>query len=1100
MSDPRALAFDSSGNLYVVSNSNNTVSEFAPGSTIPIATYSTGLSEPDDLAFDSSGNLYVTNLGNNTVSKFTPGSTTASNTYTGLSHPYALAFDSSGNLYVTNLGNNTVSKFAPGSTTAGVTYSVGLDYPIALAFDSNGNLYVANSSDNRVSKFAPGSTTPSATYSAGLSDPHALAFDSSGDLYVANVGNSTVSKFAPGSTTARATYSTGLSAPGDLAFDSSGNLYVANADNSTVCKFSASSTTPTAGGVVIQSSVESRPMLIGGTNSTPVAGINLTSAELAQITTTGTGTVTIGDSSQTGNITFSTASPTTTTGTTLNVIQSAAGSGQITLDDASGSATGLNGNGGTVILTPGTGGIQTTLFATGTPLATNGFSASGKTLNLTLGFAPTPGMQLTIINNTATPAASNLISGTFSNLGQGSTVTLSYQATAYSFHANYQAADGNDLVLTSPATPNVSVTDSGGTYNGSAYAATTASLEGVTPTLTYYSGTSATGTALSGAPTTVGTYTVLASFAGSTDYTSGTASTTFTISKATPIVSVTDNSGTYNGVAFMAMTASLEGVTPSLIYYSGTSATDTALSGAPTSVGTYTVVASFAGSADYTAAQSSPLTFTISQAPLTITANNLTKVVDSANPPLTFTAAGFVVGDTLSSLSTQPTLSTTAATDSPVGTYPITVSGAVETNYSISYVNGTLIVTPVPIATTTKIKSSDNSSVYGESVTFTATITASSGKTKPSGTVTFSDGNAVLGTASASNGTATFTTSALTVGSHSITAVYAGIESVSASFSESASAVLAETVAQAVTTTTLSASSTRATSGQSVTFTAKVVPTSPGTGTPTGTVTFKDGSITLGAATLSPVTGGAQATFATSTLPIGTDSITAVYAGSTDYTTSTSKALSVKIRQAAAATPWQNPVNPLDVLGTGGPITPADALAVINYLSTQPAGTILPPTFAAGSDYYDVLGLGAVVPADALAIIDYLSTTPAVTNSTTGANSVSSAASAAGSAASSPATAQPLVSAEISLPLPTQSSDPVVSPAVVAAGQVSGPVSNSNLSSSSLSALVRAGSTEPPQSSVKPSVASATQSANNRSPVDAVDSLLANPLLNWLDE
>ena len=69
-----------------------------------------------------------------------------------------------------------------------------------------------------------------------------------------------------------------------------------------------------------------------------------------------------------------------------------------------------------------------------------------------------------------------------------------------------------------------------------------------------------------------------------------------------------------------------------------------------------------------------------------------------------------------------------------------------------------------------------------------------------------------------------------------------------------------------------------------------------------------------------------------------------------------------------AATPaWQNPVNPLDVLGTGGPIVPADALAVINYLNTNPAGLPLPSTFTAASDYVDVLGLGTVVPADALA-------------------------------------------------------------------------------------------------------------------------------------
>ena len=78
---------------------------------------------------------------------------------------------------------------------------------------------------------------------------------------------------------------------------------------------------------------------------------------------------------------------------------------------------------------------------------------------------------------------------------------------------------------------------------------------------------------------------MLASFAGSTDYTSGAASTTFTITaRPRRRVTVTDNGGTYNDAAFaagdtvagvgaMAAAASLEGVTPSLTYYSGTSAT-----------------------------------------------------------------------------------------------------------------------------------------------------------------------------------------------------------------------------------------------------------------------------------------------------------------------------------------------------------------------------------------------------------------------------------------------------------------------------------------------------------------------------------------------
>ena len=188
----------------------------------------------------------------------------------------ALAFDPSGNLYVADSYKAMVEKFAPGSSTPSATYSAGLSGPVALALDSSGNLYVANYVGNTVEKFAPGSTTASATYSTGLSGPGRLAFDSSGNLYVANLGNNTVEKFAPGSTTAAASYSAGVNGPDALAFDSSGNLYVANFGNNTVEKFSPAITIPAAASVVIQSSVESRPMLIGGTNNAAVAGINLT--------------------------------------------------------------------------------------------------------------------------------------------------------------------------------------------------------------------------------------------------------------------------------------------------------------------------------------------------------------------------------------------------------------------------------------------------------------------------------------------------------------------------------------------------------------------------------------------------------------------------------------------------------------------------------------------------------------------------------------------------------------------------------------------------------------------------------------------------------
>ena len=318
-----------------------------------------------------------------------------------------------------------------------------------MVVDSSGNLYVASLYNSAVQEFALGSTTESVTYSTGVSFPDVLVFDSSGNLYVANeLFSGSISMFAPGSTVVRATFSEDLDNPQAMAFDPQGNLYAANVDGGVALARFNSFLTTTGGGLVIQSSVESRPMSIGGTDNNAVNGINLTNAELAQIVTASQSTLTIGDTQQSGNITFNTAVPATIAGTALSVLQSSSSSAQIILNDGSGTGIGLNGNGGSINFDPGTGGIQASLFATGTPLASKGFIAGGKPLNLTLGFAPSIGTSLTVVSDTATPAVSNPINGTFSNVLQGGTVSLSYLGTLYYFQANYQGGDGNDLVLT----------------------------------------------------------------------------------------------------------------------------------------------------------------------------------------------------------------------------------------------------------------------------------------------------------------------------------------------------------------------------------------------------------------------------------------------------------------------------------------------------------------------------------------------------------------------------------------------------------------------------------------------------------------------------
>jgi hypothetical protein len=188
--------------------------------------------------------------------------------------------------------------------------------------------------------------------------------------------------------------------------------------------------------------------------------------------------------------------------------------------------------------------------------------------------------------------------------------------------------------------------------------------------------------------------------------------------------------------------------------------------------------------------------------------------------------------------------------------------------------------------TTTSLSSSQNPSVFGQSVTFTATVAPTDG----GGTVAFyADGSATpisscqavsLTPVTGSSYSATCPTSALPVGAHLITATYSGDNS---DLGSSGSLAGGQTVTQAATTTSLSSSQNPSVFGLSVTFTATLAPVAPGAGTPTGTVTFLDGGSAIGTGTVS----GGQATFTTSALGAGSHTITASYGGDSDFAGST---------------------------------------------------------------------------------------------------------------------------------------------------------------------------------------------------------------------
>lgn len=224
------------GNLYVANNGNNTVTVYAPGRVQPLRTISNGISDPWALAFDSSGNLYVLNniyYDNGDVTVYPPGSTSPSETITqGTFDPYNLVIDRHDNLYVS--GIDGVSVYAPGTTSPKQTITDGISDPQGMAFDSVGNLYVANFHNQTVTVYRPGDRARIRTISQGNNSyPKWVGVDPAGNLYVACMGYYTYYIFSSVNVYARGGHKLirsldSISDPWGFAFDAAGNVYVAN--------------------------------------------------------------------------------------------------------------------------------------------------------------------------------------------------------------------------------------------------------------------------------------------------------------------------------------------------------------------------------------------------------------------------------------------------------------------------------------------------------------------------------------------------------------------------------------------------------------------------------------------------------------------------------------------------------------------------------------------------------------------------------------------------------------------------------------------------------------------------------------------------------
>jgi hypothetical protein len=630
---------------------------------------------------------------------------------------------------------------------------------------------------------------------------------------------------------------------------------------------------------------------------------------------------------------------------------------------------------------PGTVGQTVTYSDTisgsfGTPTGTATFLDGGTAITCTGGSETLDGTGTATCSLTYASPGSHTITVSYSGDTQyknGTSSSLSYSvknATTTTLVSSInpsvtgQAVTYTATIAPSSATGTVNFTDGGTTISGCG--AKTISSGSATCAVTYTSSGSHTIQAVYSSDannfgssssnltqtvnkantTTVVTSTVNPSVVGqSVTYTATVTAVSPGTGTPTGSVAFSDNSAAITGCASQALNGS--GVATCIVTYSSVTGSPHPISGA------------YSGDGNYNTSSGNLPNQTVNQANTTAT------VVSSANPALvgqgvtytatvsvtapgsgtptgsvTFKDAGTAITCDASSQAFNGTTATcilSAGYASP-GSHPITAVYSGDTNYKTATTS--TLTESVFLNSSVAVVSSVNPSVVGQQVTYTATVSGT-GAT-PTGTVTFKDGatticSAVTVTSGQAICNQTYTAPSST---HSITASYSG----DSNYNPSTSSALTQTVNQAATTTALASSASPSVSGQSITYTATVAPVSPGAGTPTGTVTFKDASTTItcsgGNQVLHNVSGSQQATCTLTYPGVGSHSITAAYPGDTNFTSSTSSVLTQTVNQAATTTALASNHNPSVV---GQPVTYTATVSVTSPGAGTPTGSV---TFA----------------------------------------------------------------------------------------------------------------------------------------------------------
>jgi polygalacturonase/sugar lactone lactonase YvrE len=879
-----ALASDNAGNIYVADSNSKQVFRFTPAAQAQGAS-ATGtalgtFAAPGAIAIDPRGFVYVADTSAGTVTQISPAGTAAALPFTFTS-PAGLAVDALNNLYVSDSAARVVYQIDP-ITGAEQTLALGtLVSPAGLAIDPAGNLLVADPGAPAIYRFNFATSTRTAVANPAVAPSIALT-DAAGNLLIAD----SASILAVPASTNSSPFTVVSLAPSALAVDSAGNLYTGSAGGvqklartQGYVQFAVSSAPQTV------NLLESGNQIYSSSSFAQTDTADYTLAPSAStdcaISSSGSGTLAIGGvCSLTATYTPTTYSTTTDTvtfnGNLSNAALSTPSSVQLTL-------TG-----------PAAAPASTTTLGAFSPAS----PIYGQAVTLSAAVA---GGAITPAGSAVFTVDSSTYSATLVN-GTASAVVNGLNAGSHSVSAAYASSNGyasstsaTATLVVGQATPVITWPTPAAITYGTALSATQLDASGsVGGTLAY---SPSAGTVLGAG---VQTLSVLFTPADTIDYKSVTHTVQLTVNKAPSSVALSASPNPAAQGKSDVITATVTGaVQPGgiVVFLSGATSlcTSTINSGiatcsfTPAASGMLTISAQYQGDANHLASSAS-LTLNVYDTAITEQfsstqlvypgATNVTVCVAGSAPTPTGTVE-IVDGTTVLTTLTLGGNGCAYWYISPglsAGTHSITsVYSGNHTYPAGSSAPTILTVSPVPVSMSASCWNS--SFPYGGNYQCTVNVSSNAGSAQ--GNITYSYDGASQVSVALSGGSAQFTITKPATGNQNVVIGYAQQTNYAAANSQTENF----TVTPAPVDVSLTPSTWNAKTGTSVTFQATVTSWSAGPPNDNGSVSFYDGSTLL--ATV-PVNSMGQASYATSSLPSGKDTITATYAGGVNYASGSS--------------------------------------------------------------------------------------------------------------------------------------------------------------------------------------------------------------------